>query len=83
MDVVKCMGGVFIGKDSSVIWGNNCCAAGAVSVSDDKRMRIADSHSSAVFDGEKWIIEWKWVDGEPILKNRYPEYAIPDRQRGI
>jgi len=61
--------------------GNNCCAAGAVSVSDDKRMRIEDSDFSAVFNGEKWAIEWKWVDGEPELKNRCPEYAIPDRHR--
>ena len=81
MDVVKRMGGVSIGKDSSVIWGNNCCAAGAVIVRDDKRMLIEDSDFSAVFDGEKWTIEWKWVDGEPKLKNRCPEYAIPDRHR--
>ena len=25
--------------------------------------------------------EWKWVDGEPKLKNRCPEYAVPDRHR--
>ena len=53
MDVIKCMGGVSIGKDSSVIWGNNCCAAGADSVRDDKRMQIEVSDFSAVFDGEK------------------------------
>ena len=81
MDVIKCMGGVSTGKDSSVIWGNNCCAAGAVSVRDDKRMQIEDSDFSAVFDGEKWTIEWKWVDGEPKLENRCPEYAVPDRHR--
>jgi len=64
--------------------GNNCCAAGAVSVSDDKRMRIEDSDFSAVFDGEKWKIEWKWVDGEPKLKKRCPEYAyLTDIERNF
>ena len=81
MDVIQRIGGMSIGKDSSVIWGNNCFAAGAVSGKDDKRTRIEDSDFSAVFDGEKWTTEWKWVDGETMLKKRCPEYAIPDRHR--
>ena len=38
MDVIKHMGGVCIGKESSAIGGNDRCAAGAVSVRGDKRM---------------------------------------------
>jgi len=47
-------------------------------------MRIEDSDFSAVFDGEKWKIEWKWVDGEPKSKKRCPEYAyLTDIERNF
>ena len=78
MDEIKRMGGVSIGKGSSVIWGITVVQ---LELSVLKMMRIEDSDFCAVFDGEKCTIEWKWVDGEPKLKNRCPEYAIPDRHR--
>lgn len=48
-----------------------------MAVSGDRRIEIDDTDFSTVFDGVKWTAEWKWERGEPKLKNRCAEYAIP------
>ncbi|XP_067929095.1 uncharacterized protein [Watersipora subatra] len=80
-DIITKMGGVLIGKDSSVTWGYQCCTAGMVISGKDKALRVEKNNFTAVFDGGKWVAEWKWKDGKPELRNTCPEYSVSKEQR--
>ncbi|XP_067930804.1 uncharacterized protein [Watersipora subatra] len=53
MDIITKMGGVLIGKDSSVTWGYQCCEDGMVTSGRDGALRVEDNDFTAVFDGGK------------------------------
>ena len=76
MDIIKRLGGVCIGRDSGVSWGSKHCAAG-VMATEDRKMKIEDSDFTAEFDGHRWVVEWKWENGEPLLHNQCSQYAVP------
>lgn len=39
---------------------------------------MEDSDFSAVFDGVKWTIRWKWKDKEPVLTNQCAQSKIAE-----
>ncbi len=47
----------------------------------ESKLRIAERDFEAVFDGEVWMVKWKWKDGEPVLQNQKGEYAVRDEDR--
>ncbi|MEL7522946.1 MAG: hypothetical protein AAGJ80_15265, partial [Cyanobacteria bacterium J06553_1] len=44
---------------------------------------IQDTDFQARFDGEEWMVEWKWRSGPPPLNNRRCNYKVPqaDQQK--
>lgn len=88
MDGIKMLGGVTVDRTSHVVFGNVAVAACSAVVEsvDAKKLReepleINDSDFYAMFDGERWTVQWKWKDGEPKLKNRCAEYAVKEEHR--
>ncbi|XP_067943330.1 uncharacterized protein [Watersipora subatra] len=67
------------------VWrfGGQHCAAGAVTENDPEQLEIDESDFTAVFDGVKWTMEWKWENGELTMANQCSEYAVPNDCREI
>lgn len=72
MDVVKRLGGVTIG--STVTFG-------MAAVTCRSQVHIDDVDFTASFDGSVWTVKWKWLDGEPKLKNNISCYKIREHQK--
>ena len=75
MDLISCFGGVFVSSDGAAWFGGSQCAVGAVRK--NKGLEIDDNDFKAVFDGVNWTVEWKWVNGEPMLTNKCQGYRVP------
>lgn len=85
MDVIGRMGGVRIGSSgNSVVFGNVGVECAGVSASENAKVRtdevttacsIADKDFVAEFDGEKWVVEYKWKGEPPVLKNSVGIYS--------
>jgi hypothetical protein len=60
-DVIKRLGGVLISKDGCVSWGPKPCATAVMAPAN--QLKIEDTDFLAVFDGNKWTVEWKWQVG--------------------
>ena len=78
MDIIRNIGGVYVGRGNQVWVGEQHCAAGVVKDDRKQWLEINESDFSAVFDGAKWTVEWKWENGEPELANGCSGYAIPE-----
>ena len=70
MDVINTLGGVYVGNDGKVWFGQPHCAVGVVKENHARTIKIDESDFTAIFDGVKWTVEWKWERGEPELVNR-------------
>lgn len=77
MDVINTLGGVYVGNDGKVWFGQPHCAVGVVKENHARTIKIDESDFTAIFDGVKWTVEWKWERGEPELVNRCSEYRVP------
>lgn len=93
MDGISKLGGVLVDGDSQVEFINSVDVkcAGAV-VKDDQKTRnsgegcgghknrvvIHDRDFNASFDGDRWIVSWKWKGEEPRLTNQCGQYTIPE-----
>ena len=66
MDVINEMGGVTI-KEAEEKFGDVHCAVAAHRLNVCK---IEDKDFEANFDGEKWMVKWKWKGEPPVLQNR-------------
>ncbi|XP_067942947.1 uncharacterized protein [Watersipora subatra] len=77
------LGGVYVGSNHDVRFGGQHCAAGAMMENDPEQLKIDESDFTAVFDGVKWTMEWKWENGEPTMANQCSEYAVPNNCREI
>ena len=65
MDVINEMGGVTI-KEAEVKFGDVHCAVAAHWLNICK---IEDKDFEENFDGEKWMVKWKWKGEPPVLQN--------------
>ena len=70
MDVINEMGSVTI-KEAEVKFGDVHCAMAAHRLNVCK---IEDKDFEANFDGEKWMVKWKWKGEPPVLQNRVKFY---------
>jgi len=53
------------------------CALAAPILPTASKLRIEDANFIAVFDGQRWTVEWKWQTEEPQLSNQCAQYAVP------
>ena len=74
MDVISQLGGVTIG-DGAVRFGSERLAMVAAKVG------IDDKDFTERFDGSRWVVSWKWIDGPSTMKSRIAEYAINPKLR--
>ena len=78
MDVIKDMGGVEVG-DGFVKFGcEEVCAVGQLvgsAPSNSEVHRVEDKDFQAWFDGEEWVVRWKWKDDQPpVIRNKIACY---------
>jgi len=69
-DVIRKLRGVTFDKDGKVSWHSKMCALAAPISPTASKLRIEDTDFIAVFDGQRWTVEWKWQIGEPQLSNQ-------------
>ena len=72
IDIISRLNGVWI--DGT---GQGIVRFGMSNVAVSPRLQIYDKDFAAMFDGEKWTMEWKWIDTAPTLQNRTVCYSIP------
>lgn len=41
-----------------------------------EQLIIDDVDFSAVFDGSRWVVKWKWLEEEPLLNNKVGSYKM-------
>ena len=71
IDGICLFGGISIHADGSISFNENF-----VGVS-QKEVKIIDKDFDAKFDGDRWSVNWKWLNNEPQLKNFVSSYKIP------
>jgi len=72
MDVITQLGGVTVDRDVVRFGTAGKCSMTAIK---EQVPNIVDKDFDAWFDGEKWVVRYKWNEnGEPVLKNRVSEY---------
>lgn len=78
MDGISRLGGAFINREGQVRFGDMEAEQGAsmVVLESDKSLRIDDQDFEAEFDGTRWLMKWRWNDGEPMLRASCPIYAM-------
>lgn len=80
MDAIVGLGGVKVGR--GVQFGTrDSCVLGAGVVENSDRLEVDGSDFSARFDGRRWVVQWKWSDGEPLLRNQKAEYTVAESDR--
>ena len=82
MDVIQEIGGLYV-KDGKVVLGDPALSLvsleGATHASDVSLatcIELEDMDFKARFDGQKWVVSWKWRDKEPKLTNAVPCYSV-------
>ena len=55
--------------------------AGDVGEGREGGLTVEDRDFSAVFDGERWVVQWKWEREPPRLNNRCSGYRVPEGVR--
>lgn len=79
MDGIEEMGGVSI-KNNKVKFGKE--EEHCVMVIEKKPvLKIKDRDFEARFDGEKWLVRWKWKNEIPELKNRVKHYRCMENEK--
>lgn len=69
MDFINRMGGVTIRNGEVKFEQETLCAT-------TTELRLEEDDFSAVFDGTKWTVKWKWKDGPPIDQKVMPNYKV-------
>ena len=82
MDVINRLGGVSI-ADGQITFVQAVHAGGARVAPEQgaPKLSIDERDYKAVFDGHKWVVSWKWLNGEPELTNGIDSYAIQPELR--
>lgn len=87
LDCITRLGGMCIDKSRRVCFGVKSEPITSVGIQQEVTNKllvsIEDSDFMAKFDGERWVVEWKWKNGEPTLVNTCGEYAMSDDTREL
>ena len=85
MDAIIQLGGVEIDVNSNVVFKGDSSVAGmgVVSPKSVEVLEVNDIDFDAAFDGEHWVVEWKWKNGAPILTNQCAEYTVTTDKREV
>ena len=80
MDVIQEIGGLYV-KERRVVLGDPALSLvsleGSVHASDvSLAIELEDVDFKARFDGQKWVVSWKWRNKEPKLTNAVPCYSV-------
>ena len=81
MDSILRLGGVKVGKEVEFGQGGSHCASGVVLGDRESCLEIEDSDFKAVFDGDHWVVSWKWSSDEPCLVNQTAEYVVSEEDK--
>ena len=87
MDVICRLGGVTITKDGAVQFATNRWAAtsnpGVTTLEERESTRheIRDQDFTAEFADGRWTVEWKWLTGPPLLKNKVSLYKLKEVEK--
>ena len=78
VDGIFKLGGVTLRSGNSIQFGptDNTVAAVSKERCDEIYLTVDDSDFTAVYDGNKWTVRWKWKSQEPVMSNQCGEYAI-------
>ncbi len=74
MDVIGMIGGISILPSGLVVVMKDVSCM-QVCERREPPIVIEDVDFTAHFDGDKWRVEWKWLNGPPILKNSVNSYV--------
>ena len=90
MTGVEALGGVFV-RSGDVRFGGgdgvgrdvSCSRAAAAQVCYAEGRRIESADFLAEFGDGKWVVRWKWADGQgpQCLTNTVPQYRVPEKAR--
>ena len=79
IDLIKKLGGVFVNPTLEVQFGRKKFSAAIGKTCEEKQLVVSDHDFRAHFHGQKWTVEWKWNDGEPVITNKCAGYPVaPD-----
>ena len=70
MDVIGKVGGLSLGGATGEV------QFGLVAKSEEQALSLEDVDFTADFDGNRWIVKWKWTGEEPRLSNQVPGYRV-------
>ena len=88
MDAVKGFGGLTVDSTCTPCLGSigsgvqlTMVAAAGLTWSNALCVEVDDCDFTALFDGSRWTVVWKWKVSEPVLKNQCGEYKVRDECR--
>jgi ribonuclease HI len=86
MDVVERLGGVNVWPNRKVTFGVAAAAVRPLSSAQESgdgldNVKLDDVDFSAFFDGKKWTVKWKWLNGEPEMHGKVACYAMNENVR--
>ena len=80
MDVIRGLGGLYVSSEGVPRFEemNETKGRPVVAVGESSKVQVDDTDFTALFDGNKWTVRWKWKDSEPTLRNQCAQYRIDE-----
>lgn len=83
LDAIIHLGGMCVDKNKNVVFNVDSSIVAGAGATSKKQMIVEDTDFRAEFDGERWVVAWKWREGEPTLTNKCGEYAMDENTRQL